>query len=321
MFERILVAFDGSERGRDALALADQLVAPGGELIVCCVRHFQALSARIDPIDPRLGGESAEQAINEATTELRSGATVTPMSLAGVSVAAELLNAATGQRADLIALGSSHRGRLGSVLIGGVAQSAIHAAELPVAIAPAGFHRRSRVALRRVAVACDVLEPVSGPVPLGLAFCEQTGGELVLVAVAEEPTGADSDLAAPHGRVGRAAAEVALERVLASLPESVSVRSEVRTGAPAEQLLELSRDADLLVLGSHGRGLAGRLAMGSVCDAVIRAAACPVLVTPPGVIPDALELQRHELHRGASQDLAALKLAHEKLHRAPVADR
>jgi nucleotide-binding universal stress UspA family protein len=42
----------------------------------------------------------------------------------------------------------------------------------------------------------------------------------------------------------------------------------------------------LLVLGSHGRGFVGRLIMGSVCDRVVRAAACAVLVVPPEEITD-----------------------------------
>jgi nucleotide-binding universal stress UspA family protein len=77
------------------------------------------------------------------------------------------------------------------------------------------------------------------------------------------------------------AAEQVLAEALTSLPESISATSEVRDGDPAEQLLEVSRDADLLVLGSHGRGFVGRLIMGSVCDRVVRAAACAVLVVPP----------------------------------------
>jgi nucleotide-binding universal stress UspA family protein len=71
------------------------------------------------------------------------------------------------------------------------------------------------------------------------------------------------------------------------VPESVSAASEVRDGDPAEQLLDVTNDADLLILGSHGRGTMGRLIMGSVCDRVVRAAACPVLVVPPAEITDA----------------------------------
>jgi len=42
-----------------------------------------------------------------------------------------------------------------------------------------------------------------------------------------------------------------------------------------------SQDADLIVVGSHGRGFWGRLTLGSVSDAVIHHAPCSVLVVRP----------------------------------------
>lgn len=44
-------------------------------------------------------------------------------------------------------------------------------------------------------------------------------------------------------------------------------------------------DADLVVIGSHGRGGVERFLLGSTCDAVVRSATCPVLVVPPGAGP------------------------------------
>jgi nucleotide-binding universal stress UspA family protein len=44
-------------------------------------------------------------------------------------------------------------------------------------------------------------------------------------------------------------------------------------------------DADLVVMGSHGRGGVDRVLVGSTCDAVVRSAPCPVLVVPPGAGP------------------------------------
>jgi nucleotide-binding universal stress UspA family protein len=46
---------------------------------------------------------------------------------------------------------------------------------------------------------------------------------------------------------------------------------------PARALLDASRDADLLVVGSHGHGLSGLL-LGSVSLECARHAACPVLI-------------------------------------------
>ena len=59
-------------------------------------------------------------------------------------------------------------------------------------------------------------------------------------------------------------------------PPEITV--EVTTGDPAEELVKASRDTDLIVVGSHGRGAFAQLLMGSVSSKVAHHAACPVVV-------------------------------------------
>ena len=61
-------------------------------------------------------------------------------------------------------------------------------------------------------------------------------------------------------------------------PASVTVRAV--TGYPAEELINASKDADLLVIGSHGAGGFAKLIMGSVSNYVVHHAHCPVVVVP-----------------------------------------
>lgn len=63
-----------------------------------------------------------------------------------------------------------------------------------------------------------------------------------------------------------------------SKPSSVRVRAV--NGFPARELIEASRDADLLVVGSRGGGGFARLLLGSISDHVVHHAHCPVVVVP-----------------------------------------
>jgi nucleotide-binding universal stress UspA family protein len=81
----------------------------------------------------------------------------------------------------------------------------------------------------------------------------------------------------------REAAQAETDKALAEAgeprPESVTVKAV--HGFPAEVLVEASRDADMIVLGSRGAGGFGHLMMGSVTSQVAHHASCPILIVPP----------------------------------------
>jgi nucleotide-binding universal stress UspA family protein len=61
--------------------------------------------------------------------------------------------------------------------------------------------------------------------------------------------------------------------------EGLGARAALRTGVPHQEIVALARDerADLVVIGTTGRGGLNRALLGSVADRVVRLAPCPVL--------------------------------------------
>jgi nucleotide-binding universal stress UspA family protein len=76
-----------------------------------------------------------------------------------------------------------------------------------------------------------------------------------------------------------------LQRIFeAYRPESdIEFFAHVRIGRPHDEILGLAEEvgADLIIVGSHDRGPIGRFLLGSVSEAVLRGAHCPVLIARP----------------------------------------
>ena len=75
-------------------------------------------------------------------------------------------------------------------------------------------------------------------------------------------------------------AVAALTRVVNAVSCPVPVAGEVVEGRPAEVLQTASRDADLLVLGSHGQTRLLRPVLGQVAAQCVQNAHCPVVLEP-----------------------------------------
>jgi nucleotide-binding universal stress UspA family protein len=83
--------------------------------------------------------------------------------------------------------------------------------------------------------------------------------------------------------------ETAIREVIRSLSDHPTLVREIVQGTAAEALIEASKHADLVVVGTHGRGPVRAFLLGSVSLSVIKHAACPVVVMPPAHVagPDA----------------------------------
>ncbi|MEB3069864.1 universal stress protein [[Mycobacterium] vasticus] len=178
-----------------------------------------------------------------------------------------------------LVVGSRGHGRLRRSLLGSVSSSLVRHAHCPVAVI---HETHSHSADAPVVVGIDG-SPVS-EAATALAFEEASlrGVELVAVYAWHDTgmldfPGIDTAAMASDG-------ELALAERLAGWHErypDVTVRRVVVGDRPADQLIERSQEAQLVVVGSHGRGGFTGMLLGSVSLAVVQSAHSPVLVVRP----------------------------------------
>jgi nucleotide-binding universal stress UspA family protein len=89
----------------------------------------------------------------------------------------------------------------------------------------------------------------------------------------------DPNLTEHAQKVAQEETDIALAE-LGTDPRPPSVTVEARFGLPAEEILEVAHDADMIVVGSRGAGGFRKLLMGSVCLDVALHGPCPVVVIP-----------------------------------------
>ena len=156
------------------------------------------------------------------------------------------------------------------------------------------------IALKRILVATDFSEPSAAALSYGRELARSFDAQLVVLHVVEDTlTGAiaaNGFTLADRG-VQRTREEVGQRQVQALVSgDRMLLRAEaviVTSNSPAAAIVEYATraEADLVVIGTHGRGVITHLLMGSVAERVVSMARCPVLtVRHPErefVLPDA----------------------------------
>ena len=138
----------------------------------------------------------------------------------------------------------------------------------------------------RIVVPTDFSDCAEEAWALAQRVAEALQSEVVLVHVFIEPPSYGDPMAVPPDKAweafekGRQWVAEALDKIAAKAKDKgLTVRPLMRTGAPAQEIVDLAtaEHADLVIMGTHGRGGVRRVLLGSVADRVIRLAPCPVL--------------------------------------------
>ncbi len=207
--------------------------------------------------------------------------------------AAGLFAAAEAHAADLIVMGAESRHGWGRVAHPPVASRVVQQAfGVPVVFVPApaaDLLRRGVPRILTVLVPTDLSPAGNSAVPFAYALVSAHGGVVELCYVHERVL----DLPAyvydrPEGKLApeeRARIEGVLRALIPADAERMGITTHVTVidgGKAAEAITQASERlvVDAIVLGSHGRGSAVGLLLGSVSQSVVRRARRPVLVVP-----------------------------------------
>lgn len=183
--------------------------------------------------------------------------------------------AADAAESDLLVLGTTGAGKVEALLLGSVAHALARTSPCPVALVP-DEEPPDRVG--RIVVGIDGSEPAAAALDWATDLADSAAAELVVVHAWEY---SKPDSRSPQGHeLAKVDAALVLEEAVARSRERGlgPVRGElVEASAPAA-LVALAKNADVVVVGSRGRGGLRSMLFGSVAHSVAQHSPRPVIV-------------------------------------------
>jgi nucleotide-binding universal stress UspA family protein len=281
-YRKILVAFDGSESGRNALRQAFKLaceekcwitvtsVVPAyeGDIDLTGVRDIRAALRK-----------PCEDVLAEAQKMAEAERVLVKTVCEEGEVHERIVDLSDAENCDLIVMGRRGLRRVERAFVGSVTARVIGHTTRDVLVVP----KDTALGWKKIVLATDGSKFSAAATDRAIDFARAYGGSLLVISVVDVPAEfyAESPKAAEQ-LLAQAKQYVADAKKRA---EAAGVATEGFTaeGDTYEAVVNLARErgAEMIVLGSHGRTGLRRLLMGSVTEAVIGYAPCPVLVVKP----------------------------------------
>lgn len=267
----IVVGIDGSATGREALRFAHTEARLRGAALrlvhAWTIPPLTTTGIGMIPTYEQLGDEFDGAALDAIDADLeRVGAGDVELDRRAVQGDAAGALVHLSADADLLVVGSRGRGALAGSFLGSVSRACLCHAPCPVAVVHVAHHSERA----RLVVGADGSAGAAAALDWALDEARLRGGAVHAVAAYHEPWGLSAGLVASPGaalELREAIAEEAgriLEKVRRSAPEDVPVSVESVAAPPGPALVAAAADADVLVVGSRGRGGFASLVLGSV---------------------------------------------------------
>jgi nucleotide-binding universal stress UspA family protein len=272
MFRKILVATDGRDGGLDAAALARQLVAPDGQLLLVHIHHGYPIAAKAETGEYERAARTDAQALLARVSE-ETG--IGSFKAHGApSVGRGLRDLAEQESADLVVIGATRRAPIANIFVGDATRETLRAARGAVAVAPVGYAERPD-AISTVGLAYDASHESRAAAAVARDLGVELDAKLSAIQVLDIPAYIlYSDR--PAGTPGKSPLELAAGDI-AKLGE---FEPRVSFGYVGNELADATHTVDLLVMGSRSVGRVGKLLRSSRSQNLARRARCPLLILP-----------------------------------------
>ena len=146
---------------------------------------------------------------------------------------------------------------------------------------------------RKILIPTDGSENTNAAITYAIDLARQTGADITAISVNDITSYAtipgEPDIESPLYQASEAAVQKVIEM---AEPHGVRAEGMVIDGIPKRDIVEASREHDLVIMGTIGRSGLPHLLLGSVAEKVIRSAPCPVIVVRGGSGPQAFRCER-----------------------------
>lgn len=282
----IVVGVDGSPQSKAAVAwAAHEAALRGSRLTLVHALTDPSVAAWLDvPLPADYWTEQSAMAKDLLEDAARAARAAAPQDRAvaieqkSVSGSPLAVLVDSSEDAEMVVVGCRGLGGIQRALLGSVSSGLVHHAHCPVAVIHVEEPPTDRPADAPVVVGIDGSPASERAVEIAFDEASRRGVDLIALHTWLETT--DDFIGVGWAEV-RAQADETLAERLAGWQErypDVVVRRVVEMDNPARELLELSTSAQLLVVGSHGRGGIAGMVLGSVSSAVVHGARVPVIV-------------------------------------------
>jgi nucleotide-binding universal stress UspA family protein len=291
MSGQIVVGYDGSDCGDDALALGALVARAVGEPLLVVTIYPEEAPIGVGRVDAEWVAFMRDQAreINASARRFLEGRGVSAeYRVVGAGSASQGLDAvAEAEGAAMIVVGSNRHCARRRISPGSTGERLLHGGGCPIAVAPRGMRERPvERTVQRIGVAYIDTPEAREALRVASDLARRTSAALRLYTVVAPraeavPLVIGGDTVEAYTATLRESARRALDAALASAPEGVEASGELLEGDVVDELAALDeRDVDLLVCGSRGYGPVRRVLLGGVSGRLIRHAACPLVVVP-----------------------------------------